>query len=91
MFLTCHALRIPDLLPCTNGGHDALLPPTSPTPLCCSAEKCTKLSKELASLQGEAVKQIEALKEGLARELRKQKVCYQQFSWHKWTCKLGLP
>lgn len=38
------------------------------------AAKCAQLSGELAGLQGEAVKQVEALKEGLARELRKQKV-----------------
>ena len=39
-----------------------------------AAAKCTQLSQELTKLQGDAVKQIEALKEGLGREMRRQKV-----------------
>lgn len=38
------------------------------------AAKCAKLSADVGALQAEAGKQIAALKDVLARELRKQKV-----------------
>ena len=38
------------------------------------AAKCTQLSADVGAMQAQAARQIEALKEGLARELRKQKV-----------------
>lgn len=42
-------------------------------PLFPAAAKCTKLSANVGAMQAEAAKQIEGLKEGLVRELRKQK------------------
>ena len=38
------------------------------------AAKCATLSAQVGALQAEAAKQVEALKEGLARELRRQRV-----------------
>lgn len=39
-----------------------------------AAARCTQLSAEVSAAQAEAARQIEALKEQLGRELRRQKV-----------------
>jgi len=39
-----------------------------------TAARCTQLSAEVGAAQSEAARQIEALKEQLGRELRRQKV-----------------
>ena len=56
-----------------------LLPPTPPPDGAADKDalsaRCGQLSSELAAAQAEGARQLAALKEGLARELRKQKVC----------------
>lgn len=50
----------------------------SPMPTCppraAPAAKCAQLSAQVGAAQAEAATQLDALKEGLARELRRQRV-----------------
>ena len=67
---------------CTPATAPATLCPTQPPPkwLPHAADKdalsgkCAALSADLARLQAECAKQVEGLKEGLARELKRQRV-----------------
>lgn len=60
---------------CCQPATDASLPHLSSHALVLSppAAQCAQLSAAVAAAQAEASRQMEALKEGLARELRKQK------------------
>ena len=71
--------------PAADGSFSAPpLPPCPPLP----AARCAQLSGELGALQAEAGRQVEALKQGLARELRRQKVGRQPGAW---TCAWSGP